>query len=159
MNMSIITVLITDWLLIILETCWKCADYPLQAKQHPTVCLKRESNLESLLFLTVSSEPLDAHVLIREFGMLRRPKPSDSEADLLREQQELLAAGGQSTVTVVKRPDKRRGDAAAAAAQEPGKQRDVVTIEGRIDSSELLVSYLKTFLSWTNLMMGFIRPA
>ncbi|KAK2878391.1 hypothetical protein Q8A67_019182 [Cirrhinus molitorella] len=58
--------------------------------------------------------------------MLRRPKPTDSEADLLREQQELLAAGGQSSVTVVKRPDKRRGD---AEAQEQGSQRDVVTIE------------------------------
>lgn len=61
--------------------------------------------------------------------MLRRPKPTDSEADLLREQKELLAAGGQSTVAVVKRPDKRRGDAAAADAQEQGNQRDVVTIE------------------------------
>ncbi|XP_073683087.1 RNA polymerase II-associated protein 1 [Garra rufa] len=58
--------------------------------------------------------------------MLRRPKPTDSEADLLREQQELLAAGGQSSVTVVKRPDKRRGD---AEAKEKGNQRDVVTIE------------------------------
>ncbi|XP_052009874.1 RNA polymerase II-associated protein 1 [Xyrauchen texanus] len=57
--------------------------------------------------------------------MLRRPKPSDSETDLLREQQEFLAAGSQSTVTVVKRPDKRRGDAAAA---KQGNQRDVVTI-------------------------------
>uniref|UniRef100_A0A672RD76 RNA polymerase II associated protein 1 n=1 Tax=Sinocyclocheilus grahami TaxID=75366 RepID=A0A672RD76_SINGR len=64
-----------------------------------------------------------------EFGMLRRPKPTDSEADLLREQQELLAAGGRSTVAVVKRPDKRRGDAAAAEAHEQGNQRDVVTIE------------------------------
>uniref|UniRef100_A0A671R2D2 RNA polymerase II-associated protein 1-like n=1 Tax=Sinocyclocheilus anshuiensis TaxID=1608454 RepID=A0A671R2D2_9TELE len=61
--------------------------------------------------------------------MLRRPKPTESEADLLREQQELLAAGGQSTVAVVKRPDKRRGDAAAAEAHEQGNQRDVVTIE------------------------------
>ncbi len=87
--------------------------------------------------------------------MLRRPKPSDSEADLLREQQELLAAGGQSTVAVVKRPDKRRGDAAAAAAQEPGKQRDVVTIEGRIDSSELLVRYLKNFSFLNKFNDGF----
>uniref|UniRef100_A0A8C1WIL5 RNA polymerase II associated protein 1 n=1 Tax=Cyprinus carpio TaxID=7962 RepID=A0A8C1WIL5_CYPCA len=61
--------------------------------------------------------------------MLRRPKPTDSEADLLREQQELLAARGQSSVAVVKRPDKRRGDAAAAEPHEQGIQRDVVTIE------------------------------
>lgn len=78
--------------------------------------------------------------------MSRRPKPTDSEADLLREQQELLAAGGQSTVAVVKRPDKRRGDAAAADAQEQGNQRDVVTIEGRLEISELSVSYLSTFI-------------
>uniref|UniRef100_A0A671N8Z7 RNA polymerase II-associated protein 1-like n=1 Tax=Sinocyclocheilus anshuiensis TaxID=1608454 RepID=A0A671N8Z7_9TELE len=67
-------------------------------------------------------------------GMLRRPKPTDSEADLLREQQELLAAGGQSTVAVVKRPDKRRGDAAAADAQDQRNQRDVVTIEDELPS-------------------------
>uniref|UniRef100_A0A673I673 RNA polymerase II-associated protein 1-like n=1 Tax=Sinocyclocheilus rhinocerous TaxID=307959 RepID=A0A673I673_9TELE len=65
-------------------------------------------------------------------GMLRRPKPTDSEADLLREQQELLAAGGQSTVAVAKRPDKRRGDAAAADAQDQRNQRDVVTIEDEL---------------------------
>lgn len=88
--------------------------------------------------LRVASEPLDAFVLIREFGMLRRPKPTDNEADLLREQQELLAAGAQSSVTVVKRPDKRRGD---AEAQEEGNQRDVVTIEGRLNISKLSVSY------------------
>lgn len=71
--------------------------------------------------------------------MLRRPKSTDSEADLLREQQELLAAGGQSTVTVVKRPDKRRGDAAGAHEQE--NHRDVVTIEGKVERSELSGSY------------------
>lgn len=71
--------------------------------------------------------------------MLRRPKSTDSEADLLREQRELLAAGGQSTVTVLKRPDKRRGD--AAAAHEPENQRDVVTIEGELERSELSLSY------------------
>lgn len=65
-----------------------------------------------------------------ESGMLRRPKPADSESDLLREQRELLAAGGQTTVSVVKRPDKRRGDAAAAAPlSQQGNLRDVVTIE------------------------------
>ncbi|XP_026085453.1 RNA polymerase II-associated protein 1-like [Carassius auratus] len=66
---------------------------------------------------------------MEEFGMLRRPKPTDSEADLLREQQELLAAGARSSVAVLKRADKRRGDTATAEAQEKGDQRDVVTIE------------------------------
>jgi len=72
--------------------------------------------------------------------MLRRPKSTDSEADLLREQQELLAAGGQSTVTVVKRPDKRRGED-AAGEHEQEKHRDVVTIEGNVEISELSASY------------------
>ncbi|XP_048047430.1 RNA polymerase II-associated protein 1-like [Megalobrama amblycephala] len=76
--------------------------------------------------------------------MLRRPKPTDSEADLLREQQELLAAGGQSTVTVVKRPDKRRGDAAAADAHEQEKQRDVVTIEDLPDEIPTLTPAKKS---------------
>ncbi len=66
--------------------------------------------------------------------MLRRPKPSDSEADLLREQQELLAAGGQSTVTVVKRPDINAEETLLQLLHRSReKQRDVVTIEGRID--------------------------
>lgn len=77
--------------------------------------------------------------------MLRRPKPTDSEADLLREQQELLAAGGQSTVTVVKRPDKRRGDAADADdAHEQGNQRDVVTIEDLPDEIPALTPAKKS---------------
>ncbi|ROL44981.1 RNA polymerase II-associated protein 1 [Anabarilius grahami] len=76
--------------------------------------------------------------------MLRRPKPTDSEADLLREQQELLAAGGQSSVTVVKRPDKRRGDAAAADAHEQEKQRDVVTIEDLPDEIPTLTPAKKS---------------
>lgn len=58
--------------------------------------------------------------------MLRRPKPTDSEADLLEQQQKFLTAGSRS-VTVVKRTDKRRGD---VEAQE--NRRDVVTIEGEL---------------------------
>uniref|UniRef100_UPI003AAE15DD RNA polymerase II-associated protein 1 isoform X1 n=1 Tax=Centroberyx gerrardi TaxID=166262 RepID=UPI003AAE15DD len=55
--------------------------------------------------------------------MLRRPKPTDSEADLLREQEQFLISGAQPTVNVVRRPDKRRGEAGGG-----GGQRDVVTI-------------------------------
>uniref|UniRef100_A0A667YMW4 RNA polymerase II associated protein 1 n=1 Tax=Myripristis murdjan TaxID=586833 RepID=A0A667YMW4_9TELE len=43
--------------------------------------------------------------------MLRRPKPTDSEADLLREQELFLNSGASSKVNVVRRPDKRRGEA------------------------------------------------
>lgn len=64
--------------------------------------------------------------------MLRRPKPTDSEADLLKQQQEFLSAGSRSTVTVVKRSDKRRGD-----VEEQQNKRDVVTIEGELHLESL----------------------
>uniref|UniRef100_A0A8C8CET4 RNA polymerase II associated protein 1 n=1 Tax=Oncorhynchus tshawytscha TaxID=74940 RepID=A0A8C8CET4_ONCTS len=57
--------------------------------------------------------------------MIRRPKPTDSEADLLEEQERFLASGTPSTVNVVRRPDKRSGDTNGAQ----GDQRDVVTIQ------------------------------
>uniref|UniRef100_A0A6Q2XLH2 RNA polymerase II associated protein 1 n=1 Tax=Esox lucius TaxID=8010 RepID=A0A6Q2XLH2_ESOLU len=41
--------------------------------------------------------------------MIKRPKPTDSEADILREQEKFLASGSPSTVNVVRRPDKRAG--------------------------------------------------
>uniref|UniRef100_A0A3B4ZRD7 RNA polymerase II associated protein 1 n=1 Tax=Stegastes partitus TaxID=144197 RepID=A0A3B4ZRD7_9TELE len=65
-------------------------------------------------------------------GMLRRPKPTDSEADLLREQERFLTSGAPSAANVVRRPDKRRGEAGegeAASGEAGGGQRDVVTIE------------------------------
>uniref|UniRef100_A0A8D3EBV5 RNA polymerase II associated protein 1 n=1 Tax=Scophthalmus maximus TaxID=52904 RepID=A0A8D3EBV5_SCOMX len=42
--------------------------------------------------------------------MLQRPKPSDSEEDLLREQEQFLTRGALSAANVVRRPDKRRGE-------------------------------------------------
>lgn len=66
--------------------------------------------------------------------MLRRPKPTDSEADLLREQQQFLTSGAASAANVVRRPDKRRGEAGGGGGEpngeSEGSQRDVVTIEG-----------------------------
>lgn len=64
--------------------------------------------------------------------MLRRPQPTDSEGDLLREQEQFLASGALAAATVVRRPDKRRGE---EGGDERGKdeeqKRDVVTIEGK----------------------------
>ncbi|XP_072545806.1 RNA polymerase II-associated protein 1 [Salminus brasiliensis] len=61
--------------------------------------------------------------------MIRRPKPTDSESDLLQEQQRFLSSGGQSAVNIVRRPDKRRGAKADGDGEEPQEsQRDVVTI-------------------------------
>nr|XP_020496381.1 RNA polymerase II-associated protein 1 isoform X1 [Labrus bergylta]XP_020496382.1 RNA polymerase II-associated protein 1 isoform X1 [Labrus bergylta] len=65
--------------------------------------------------------------------MLRRPKPTDSESDLLREQEQFLTSGAPSAANVVRRPDKRRGQAGAGDGEQDGEddgeQRDVVTIE------------------------------
>ncbi|XP_062253047.1 RNA polymerase II-associated protein 1 [Platichthys flesus] len=65
--------------------------------------------------------------------MLRRPKPSDSEEDLLREQQKFLTSGAPSAANVIRRPDKRRGEAGEGGGEETGedegRQRDMVTIE------------------------------
>ncbi|XP_030575398.1 RNA polymerase II-associated protein 1 [Archocentrus centrarchus] len=64
--------------------------------------------------------------------MLRRPKPTDSEADLLREQEHFLTSGAPSSASVVRRPDKRRGEAGEGDGQSGenrGSQRDVVVIE------------------------------
>uniref|UniRef100_A0A3Q2W9B4 RNA polymerase II associated protein 1 n=1 Tax=Haplochromis burtoni TaxID=8153 RepID=A0A3Q2W9B4_HAPBU len=65
-------------------------------------------------------------------AMLRRPKPTDSEADLLREQEHFLTSGAPSAASVVRRPDKRRGEAGEGegrSGENEGSQRDVVTIE------------------------------
>ncbi|XP_058471266.1 RNA polymerase II-associated protein 1 isoform X2 [Solea solea] len=66
-------------------------------------------------------------------GMLRRPKPTDSEADLLSEQERFLTSGAPSAANVVRRPDKRRGEAGVGGGEPNGetgaRERDVVSIE------------------------------
>lgn len=63
--------------------------------------------------------------------MLRRPKPTDSEEDLLKEQEHFLTSGAPSAASVVRRPDKRRGEAGRGQnGKNEGNQKDVVTIEG-----------------------------
>ncbi|XP_030069963.1 RNA polymerase II-associated protein 1 isoform X2 [Microcaecilia unicolor] len=52
--------------------------------------------------------------------MLPRPKPGESEEDLLRFQSQFLAAGTSAAVQIVKKADKRKGDIE--------KRRDVVTL-------------------------------
>ncbi|XP_064193021.1 RNA polymerase II-associated protein 1 isoform X2 [Anguilla rostrata] len=69
--------------------------------------------------------------------MLRRPKPGDSEADLLRAQEEFLKSGAPSAVHVARRPDKRRGEE-NVGHKEPGTgHRDVVTIQDQDVSDEI----------------------
>lgn len=67
--------------------------------------------------------------------MLRRPKPTDSEADLLREQERFLSSGAPAAASVVRRPDKRRGEAGGGGGELIGEDeeqhRDVVTMEGK----------------------------
>ncbi|TSQ46656.1 C2 domain-containing protein 3 [Bagarius yarrelli] len=61
--------------------------------------------------------------------MLRRPKPTDSESDLLQEQERFLVSGSAPAAAVTRRADKRRGDGASADSDDSDvKTRDVVTI-------------------------------
>lgn len=91
-----------------------------------------------------SGESMEGHKCITMYliscvvflrGMLRRPKPTDSEADLLREQERFLTSGAPAAASVVRRPDKRRGEAGGEGGDHNGedeeRQRDVVTIEGK----------------------------
>ncbi|XP_056446930.1 RNA polymerase II-associated protein 1 isoform X2 [Gadus chalcogrammus] len=62
--------------------------------------------------------------------MLQRPKPSDSEADLLKEQERFLVSGAPLAAKVIRRPDKRRGGGDGDGGGGGGEcQRDIVTIE------------------------------
>lgn len=63
--------------------------------------------------------------------MLSRPKPGESEADLLRFQNQFLAAKASPAVKIVKKADKRRGDGGSEDDGRPPLEhsRDVVTIE------------------------------
>ncbi|KAK5916828.1 hypothetical protein CgunFtcFv8_011771 [Champsocephalus gunnari] len=69
--------------------------------------------------------------------MLRRPKPTDSEADILRDQEKFLTSGAPSAASVVRRPDKRRGETGGGGGgggehngkSDEERQKDVVTIE------------------------------
>lgn len=63
--------------------------------------------------------------------MLRRPQPTDSEGDLLREQEQFLASGAPAAATVVRRPDKRRGKEGEVQGKDEQQERDVVTIDGK----------------------------
>lgn len=66
-------------------------------------------------------------------GMLRRPKPTDSEEDLLKEQERFLTSGSPAAASLVRRPDKRRGEAGGGQnGKDEADQKDVVTIEGQL---------------------------
>ncbi|KAJ6667270.1 hypothetical protein lerEdw1_017248 [Lerista edwardsae] len=64
--------------------------------------------------------------------MWSRPKPGESEEDLLRFQNQFLTANASSAVKIVKRADKRRGDYGSGDDSERSPlqhSRDVVTLE------------------------------
>ena len=64
--------------------------------------------------------------------MIRRPKPGETEEDLLRFQQEFLVRQESASATVVKRPDKRKTSADGGDGE--GKavkvKKDVVHLPG-----------------------------
>lgn len=64
--------------------------------------------------------------------MLSRPKPGESEADLLRFQNQFLAARASPAVKTLKKADKRKGKEGIAGAERPPSQdsKDVVMLDG-----------------------------
>uniref|UniRef100_A0A8D2PHG6 RNA polymerase II associated protein 1 n=1 Tax=Zosterops lateralis melanops TaxID=1220523 RepID=A0A8D2PHG6_ZOSLA len=63
--------------------------------------------------------------------MLSRPKPGESEADLLRFQNQFLAARASPAVKIVKKADKRKGKEGSTDAERPPLQdsKDVVMLD------------------------------
>ncbi|NXU18265.1 RPAP1 protein, partial [Pardalotus punctatus] len=68
--------------------------------------------------------------------MLSRPKPGESEADLLRFQNQFLAARASPAVKIVKKADKRKGKEGSTDAERPPLQdsKDVVMLDGFPDT-------------------------
>nr|XP_021389142.1 RNA polymerase II-associated protein 1 isoform X1 [Lonchura striata domestica]XP_021389143.1 RNA polymerase II-associated protein 1 isoform X1 [Lonchura striata domestica] len=68
--------------------------------------------------------------------MLSRPKPGESEADLLHFQNQFLAARASPAVKIVKKADKRKGKEQNTDAERPPLQdsKDVVMLDGLPDS-------------------------
>ncbi|NXM00645.1 RPAP1 protein, partial [Tyrannus savana] len=64
--------------------------------------------------------------------MLSRPKPGESEADLLHFQNQFLAARASPAVKIVKKADKRKGEEGSIDAERPPLQdsKDVVMLDG-----------------------------
>lgn len=65
--------------------------------------------------------------------MLSRPKPGESEEDLLEFQSQFLAAHTSAAATVVRKADKRKGgsEEAREGAAEGAPGRDVVSLQGK----------------------------
>ncbi|KAF1654950.1 RNA polymerase II-associated protein 1, partial [Aptenodytes patagonicus] len=63
--------------------------------------------------------------------MLSRPKPGESEADLLHFQNQFLAARASPAVKIVKKADKRKGEEGSTDAERPSLQdsKDVVMLD------------------------------
>ncbi|NXF83091.1 RPAP1 protein, partial [Sclerurus mexicanus] len=68
--------------------------------------------------------------------MLSRPKPGESEADLLHFQNQFLAARASPAVKIVKKADKRKGEEGSTDAERPLLQdsKDVVMLDGFPDT-------------------------
>lgn len=71
--------------------------------------------------------------------MLSRPKPGESEADLLHFQNQFLAARASPAVKIVKKADKRRGEEGSTDAEiHPLQDRkDVVMLDGNFPGGVL----------------------
>ncbi|XP_072283926.1 RNA polymerase II-associated protein 1 [Pyxicephalus adspersus] len=71
--------------------------------------------------------------------MLSRPKPGESEDDLLKFQSQFLAAGGPAAAKVVRKCDKRKGgEDTGRETSGPSEERDVVSMEDFPDLPPIL---------------------
>lgn len=74
--------------------------------------------------------------------MIKRPKPGESEDDLLKFQQEFLAKQEKSAASVVKKPDKRKTEHSAGTIE-----KDVVEIE-----SNFVFQHLKFIVKYADVL-------
>ncbi|XP_075701016.1 RNA polymerase II-associated protein 1 [Rhinoderma darwinii] len=70
--------------------------------------------------------------------MLSRPKPGESEEDLLEFQNQFLAARASAAATVVRKADKRKGAAGEGREGAAGEGRDVVSFQDFSDMPPIL---------------------
>ncbi|XP_069807066.1 RNA polymerase II-associated protein 1 [Dendropsophus ebraccatus] len=70
--------------------------------------------------------------------MLSRPRPGESEEDLLEFQNQFLASRASAAATVVRKADKRRGTPEEAGEGEKASERDVVSLQDFSDMPPIL---------------------
>lgn len=71
--------------------------------------------------------------------MFSRPKPGETEDDLLKFQQEFLANQTKAAASIVKRGDKRKSEKHDEVQNETETKRDIVQMDGNLLTVEKLI--------------------